>query len=250
VITVMITALLVLVLHIDSGDILLQISANPELKASLVRMSDTTMAQADKAFDNKDRASQAFARVIACHTTDSKAASTIDCNFKDTNTKDTSAKVQPDPLAAILKNAPSSMGSCAEGREWIDAHATPPALDQLQQEFSKACEDQAKSAMGVSREQLRQIGSNLKSTDLRIVPHEIAGKPVFSHPETGKVGWTTHWWHLLGAWTSAYCSSMRHLLGTLASVFLLNLGAPFWFNALKQMSNLKPAITSKIEKES
>jgi hypothetical protein len=43
---------------------------------------------------------------------------------------------------------------------------------------------------------------------------------------------------------------MRHLLGTLASVFLLSLGAPFWFNALKQMSNLKPAITSKIEKES
>jgi hypothetical protein len=250
VITVIITALLVIALHIDSGEILQQISANPELKASLVRMSDSTMAQADKAFDNKDRASQAFARVIVCHTTDSKAASTIDCNFNDTNTRDTSARVQPDPVAAILKTAPAKIGSCAEGREWIDVHTEPPTLDQLQQEFSKACEDQAKSAMGVSREQLRQISSNLKSTDLRIVPHEIAGKSVFSYPESGTVSAPTHCLHLLGAWASAYYSSTRHLLGTLASVCLLSLGAPFWFNALKQMSNLKPAITSKIEGES
>jgi hypothetical protein len=33
-------------------------------------------------------------------------------------------------------------------------------------------------------------------------------------------------------------------------VVLLSLGAPFWYNALKQLSNLKPSVTQKIEKES
>jgi hypothetical protein len=39
----------------------------------------------------------------------------------------------------------------------------------------------------------------------------------------------------------------RHLAGTLASVLFLSLGAPFWYNALGQLSNLKPAISKKVE---
>jgi hypothetical protein len=30
------------------------------------------------------------------------------------------------------------------------------------------------------------------------------------------------------------------------SILLLSLGAPFWFNALHQLSNLKPAIATKV----
>jgi len=33
-------------------------------------------------------------------------------------------------------------------------------------------------------------------------------------------------------------------------VVLLSLGAPFWYNALKQLSTLKASGTQKIEKES
>jgi hypothetical protein len=46
-------------------------------------------------------------------------------------------------------------------------------------------------------------------------------------------------------WFTAY-GVRRHLLGTLVSVLFLSLGAPFWFNALRQMSNLKPAISGKV----
>jgi len=38
----------------------------------------------------------------------------------------------------------------------------------------------------------------------------------------------------------------RHLLGTLVSIVFLSLGAPFWFNTLRQLSNLKPAISEKV----
>ncbi len=40
-----------------------------------------------------------------------------------------------------------------------------------------------------------------------------------------------------------------HLLGILASVALLSLGAPFWFNLLKSLANLRPALAQQIEND-
>ena len=224
VITVTVTILLVVILHIDSGEILRQISASPELRAGLAKMSDATIAQADKIFDNRNRASKALSLLAEKH--------------------------KNETTASFLGTAPKDLVSCVDGKEWIDEHSKPPVQDQLRQEFSDSCEEQARLAMGASGEQLRQINADLKATNLRIIPEKINGNPVFTYPEKENetVAWTTHCWHLFGNWTLAY-SSKRHFVGTLASVFLLSLGAPFWFNALKQMSNLKPTITSKIEKE-
>jgi hypothetical protein len=40
-------------------------------------------------------------------------------------------------------------------------------------------------------------------------------------------------------------SKLQYLLGVLMTAALLSLGAPFWFNALKSMSNLRPVVASK-----
>lgn len=41
----------------------------------------------------------------------------------------------------------------------------------------------------------------------------------------------------------------RHLLGIIASGAFLSLGAPFWFNLLKSLTNLKPVPALKVEQE-
>jgi hypothetical protein len=41
----------------------------------------------------------------------------------------------------------------------------------------------------------------------------------------------------------------RHFWGVLAMAGLLSLGAPFWFNILKRMSNLRPVLAGKDEEE-
>jgi hypothetical protein len=46
-----------------------------------------------------------------------------------------------------------------------------------------------------------------------------------------------------------YWADPRHLIGVLMSALLLSLGAPFWFNVLHQLSNLRPAIAGKVEKK-
>ena len=40
-------------------------------------------------------------------------------------------------------------------------------------------------------------------------------------------------------------SALKYLLGVLMTAALLSLGAPFWFNALKSMTNLRPIVASK-----
>ena len=43
--------------------------------------------------------------------------------------------------------------------------------------------------------------------------------------------------------------SKRHLAGTFMSSLLLSLGAPFWFNALRQLANLRPILAGKVESQ-
>jgi hypothetical protein len=41
----------------------------------------------------------------------------------------------------------------------------------------------------------------------------------------------------------------REFWGTLVAAALLSLGAPFWFNALKTLTSLRPILAGKLEKE-
>ena len=86
--------------------------------------------------------------------------------------------------------------------------------------------------MGDSYDEIRGLRTDLEKTELKIIPTQMAGNNVFQ-------SWKG-WWR-------AY-SAKRHLAGTLVSVLFLSLGAPFWFNTLRQLSNLKPAIADKVEK--
>ena len=52
-----------------------------------------------------------------------------------------------------------------------------------------------------------------------------------------------HWWDIREYWG-------MHFWGTLMTAIFLSLGAPFWYNALKQLSNLRPAIAQKVDQAS
>jgi hypothetical protein len=50
-----------------------------------------------------------------------------------------------------------------------------------------------------------------------------------------------------GAFGGPWSWSFMHLLGMLASAALLSLGAPFWFNTLKTLTNLRPSLAAKVD---
>ena len=50
-------------------------------------------------------------------------------------------------------------------------------------------------------------------------------------------------------WYDYTTPNWSHFWGILASAALLSLGAPFWFNTLKKLTNLRPVLASKEQQE-
>jgi hypothetical protein len=217
VITVVISALIVIALHIDSGEILSQIVHSPELRAKLTTMSDSALSQADKIFDNSERA----------------AASIDDMKKAHAQRSVQDEKSEDGGIVAALGKVPAHLTRCVDGRNALFETTKGLAKQQeILDEFDEECQDKTRQAMGDSYDEIRGLRTDLEKTELKIIPTQMAGNNVFQ-------SWKG-WWR-------AY-SAKRHLAGTLVSVLFLSLGAPFWFNALRQLSNLKPAIADKVEK--
>jgi hypothetical protein len=208
VITVVISLLLVAALQIDSGQILQQIIHSPELREKLIAMSNNELAKADKIFDNSERAEAALE------------------DLKNN-------RVNGDAKTVVaLAQVPSHLTRCVDGRNaLIETTQKLPNAQDLLKEFDAACLGRTRQAMGNAYDEMRGLRLDVEKTNLKIMPTEIGGQPVFDSP--------SHWWRAYG--------TRRHLLGVLVSVLFLSLGAPFWFNALRQLSNLKPAIAGKVD---
>jgi hypothetical protein len=138
-------------------------------------------------------------------------------------------------MESDFRTAPS-LSTCAEGKDWVEEYGKLKQNDfsKLEKEFVDACQELTAGALRNSEDQISRIRDELAATNLTIVPDSVNGNAIFSD---------------FGSWGRAYVSR-SHVLGTLAMVVLLSLGAPFWYNALKQLTNLKPSITQKIENES
>jgi hypothetical protein len=218
--TVVISVLFVVILQIDAGLILHQISTDAGIRTGLTKLSDTALSQADETLKGDDRATAALKEVAGKH--------------------------KGEPIEADFNSAPS-LGSCADGDKWLEGYPTRKKTNMdmgpLQGEFDQACKEQTAAALGKSEDQIAKIRQELAGTELKIVPDSINNNPVFGRTDES-IPKRIH------SWAQAYRSSDRHKLGTLAMVILLSLGAPFWYNALSQLSNLKPSISTKIEKES
>ncbi len=130
--------------------------------------------------------------------------------------KDALPKEPPIPEGLITRQ---------QGREWIesaipgdDTDKQAAALKSFDEHFNIVSTSHLK-ALGNAFNRNEAI---LRDTTLTIVPDP---SPPFS----------------------AYFHEGRHTLGVLMSILLLSLGAPFWFNALKQLTALRPVLAKKVE---
>jgi hypothetical protein len=120
--------------------------------------------------------------------------------------------------------APTGFKDDIGAKEWLNrelAAAHVPNPDVWAARYEELV---PQSALRASANQFYGVlGDNLR---FRLVPDPY---PPFSSY------WTPNW---------------MHLAGTLATAALLSLGAPFWFNTLKDLCNLRPVLAKKQEAES
>lgn len=109
--------------------------------------------------------------------------------------------------------------SRAEGKQWIVANVDADKLAAATATFEKHYNQAALGRVDELTESARTIKAKLDDTQLVL----------FQMPR----------WDTYGG----------HVLGMLISTLLLSLGAPFWYNLLRQLSGLRPHVAGKIDEE-
>ena len=130
----------------------------------------------------------------------------------------------------ILAKVRPDLQSCNDGTKWISGY---PALRDdagFVKSFNDACIQDAKQTITELVPTIKGIENQLAATDLKI----------FNERSWNPLNWGNKDNHGGESFTT---------FGQLMTIALLSLGAPFWFNALRQLANLRPAVAGKIQSE-
>lgn len=148
------------------------------------------------------------------------------------------AKVRPAALVegdlARLAAPPARIDTRDRAEAWIVEVVSEPNRQQVLDAFGAAYADLTVASIRELRAAIATAHSALASERLGILP-----------AQSRMVDWR------IGPYTIPLPDPLavtgRQLAGMVLAWFLLSLGAPFWFNLLKTVSNLRPTLANKVE---
>ena len=122
----------------------------------------------------------------------------------------------------------TNLASLDDAAHWISNRLATTAFSNR---IDAVVDDYTNTAAKFSRKKVDELTKNFGtiSEEFSKTGIELIPEP---YPKAGQWGWP-----------------FSHLLGILASAALLSLGAPFWFNILKSLTNLRPLLAQQIEKK-
>jgi hypothetical protein len=213
-ITIVAAFIAAFVLQLDTIALIKRLSTDADLRAKLVAVSGPIQQQADKILDETQRA------VIgqAMH----QAA-----------------------LSELAKTytLPNGLGDHAdfpsmdEAKAWLATHlASDPKRDEIVNSYERLITNAKLDAYLAAMQKL------VATSGLDLLPDPY---PLRLSPGWTKGRWLPHLFITNGEWSWP----KRRLLGVLVSAALLSLGAPFWYNALKSLTNLRPTLANAVQKK-
>jgi hypothetical protein len=131
--------------------------------------------------------------------------------------------------ADLIGEVPRDLITRADGENWLESRIT--AQDQRESvlmAFDRQFDKATQELLGQLRNSADQIKSRLQQSELTLIPNPFPTGAEFLQSYT----------------------SRRHLLGMLITALSLSVGAPFWFNMLRELANLRPLLAGKVEQES
>ncbi len=129
-----------------------------------------------------------------------------------------------DSTATGLEMPPETIKSREAGVAWLENQLAGSAQkDSLINRYGELIDKNLVRSIDQLNDRASSIIGELQETKFKLVPEPYHG-----------------WDYALGE---------RHLWGVLVMAALLGLGAPFWFNALKTLSSLRPILAGKEDKE-
>ncbi|MBZ5726552.1 MAG: hypothetical protein LAP87_16320 [Acidobacteriia bacterium] len=126
-----------------------------------------------------------------------------------------------------LPQPPPPITTTAAGIEWIEGHVPEAQRAAVRNAFN--------TAANAAADKYLQDGK------------DTAGKLVGITSQAGIQILKFHW--PPGFTQQPWRAEIKYLIGVFLTAALLSLGAPFWFNALKSLANLRPILASKQQAE-
>ena len=209
IVTIVSAILTAFLLQLDTGDIYRQLHDQPQLVDALVKSAPGFVEQGGKVLDPSDTSAyRAYLLWLEKHPS---------FELKSLPVSGT-AKAYHDALGAQLKE---------KSVKPDDTTAWLTEYDELQTEAAEAFLQSRQKTVNTLKDDIEKTGFTL-------VPTKFMGRwddPLQPGDFYSRVG---QFWF--------------HLFGVLATAGLLTLGAPFWFNLLKNLMSLRPAVANLIEK--
>jgi len=214
VVTIVCSICAAFVLQLDTSEIYRQLRANPVLVQGLGKAASSVIEEGSKIFDpNNAPAHQAYLQWAEKH---------------------------PEQALSVF---PASRAP-DEYRQALNAQLTANNVQSeeaqaLLEEYDVLCTSAAKKFEESSRERVERLKKTADEAGFDLVPVDFLGR--WDQPAERKL----HGWPRLQRQMG---HTFGHLFGILATAGLLALGAPFWFNLLKNLMSLRPALATLIEK--
>jgi hypothetical protein len=201
-------------LQLDTAEMFGQLRASPELTQGLTKAASSVIDEGPKILDPKNSpAHEAYIQWAEKH---------------------------PDQALSVL---PASQVP-DEYRQALNAqlsanNVSPEEAQALLDDYNQLYTSAAKQFEESSREQAERLRKTVAEAGFDLVPVNFLGR--WDQPTESQL----HGWPRLQRQMG---HTFSHLLGILATAGLLALGAPFWFNLLKNLTSLRPALATLIEK--
>jgi hypothetical protein len=209
IVTIVFAILTAFLLQLDTGDIYRQLHDQPKLVDALVKSAPGLVEQGGKILDSTDTSAyHAYLFWLEKHPS---------FGLKSLPASGT-AKAYHDALEALLKEKSVKPEDTAA---WLTEY------DELQTKGAEAFLQSRQKTVNTLKDDIEKTGFTL-------VPAGFLAR--WDDPQRSSGFWS----RLRQFWP--------HLFGVLATAGLLTLGAPFWFNLLKNLMSLRPAVANLIEK--
>jgi hypothetical protein len=129
--------------------------------------------------------------------------------------------------SSIRQDLPDDLVSREQGRDWIeDKIVAGPSRENVEKRFDEEFTTLAVPIVRNLSTSVRDLRSEIDHTGLDLIPSSL---PNYFR-ESGEFDW-------------------GHLFGVFLSFILLGLGSPFWFNLLRNLSNLRPILSGRVERD-
>jgi hypothetical protein len=210
IITVIASIIAAFVLQLDGFELIHRISSNPDLRSKLVANAENLQKDAERVFQN----------------------ATVGTQDEHKKMIDELRTKHPE-IGSELDNRPDYI-ALGDVDQWMrEKLKGKPNGEEIVADYNQIFARKKLDSAGLSFE---KINNDFKKTGIDLLPQP--------YPHIVAKDWTwSRFWRLSGEWSSL----MRRLLGILLSAALLSLGAPFWFNTLKSLTDLRPKLAQQID---